>query len=659
MLPMKADFFICIYQYFPCHPRSIFLFFFLFIFSCSSLFAQKNLCPHQEVKKATKLLDEAKDVFKSKRDYKKTKELVDESIDADPEYVEAYYFLGTTAIKMKDDKTLEESYLKVAELCPDLDAEVFYQLGWLYFDTKKFDNAIKYLKKYLEFNKLKEEHAAKADLMIFRSRIYKKPVPFNPEIVKGVSTFNWEYLPYFSPDNDIAFFTRKYEAKDKGSLFATFVEKFMMAKKVNGQFEAGEPMPYPFNSKPTGNEGAATISIDNNHLYFTLNSGGNFDIYSSDFVNYKWTEIKNLGPNINDSRGWDSQPSVSPDGKTLYFASARDSDVVTNIDIYYSKRNESGEWSMAKKLSSKINTNGREKSPLIHPDNKTLYFSSDSLPGLGGFDIFICRKDSNGDWGTPVNIGYPINTDADEVGFVVSTDGKRAYFASDKLKGQGGYDIYSFDLYDEAQPGKVLFIKGELQDEDEKIPVAAKIELKNVRTNKSQDIDVDTLTGKYAAVVNFDDDYILTVKKKNYAFASEYFSSKDTSALKPMTVNLEIKKIETGAAYPLNDILFAINSSEVNDTIKIVLDNFSEFLLDNPKVKVAIHGYTDNIGSVSDNLVLSTNRAKTVYEYLSSRSIAKERLSYKGFGFANPAAPNTTREGRSQNRRTEFIITAK
>ena len=206
MMRIRTVFFIRIYHCFQRHPRSILFLFFFFLFPFSSLLAQKNPCPHQEVKKAAKLLDEAKDVFKSKPDYKKTRELVDEAIDADPEYVDAYYFLGTTAIKMKDDKTLEEAYLKVAELCPDLDAEVFYQLGWLYFDTKKFDNAIRHLNKYLEYDKTKEAHAAKADTMIFRSRIYKKPVPYNPEIIKGVSTYNWEYLPYFSPDNDIAFF---------------------------------------------------------------------------------------------------------------------------------------------------------------------------------------------------------------------------------------------------------------------------------------------------------------------------------------------------------------------------------------------------------------------------------------------------------------------
>ncbi|MBK5283992.1 MAG: PD40 domain-containing protein, partial [Bacteroidia bacterium] len=556
ILRIKADFFFRIYHGFPHHLRSIYFLhlFSLFFFSVSS--AQKNppvksdkICPHQEVKKAVKLLDDAKDVFKSKRDYKKTRELVNDAIDVDPEYVDAYYFLGTTAIKIKDDKSLEESYLKVAELCPDLDAEVFFQLGWLYYDTKKYDNAIKYLKKYLEFDKLKEAFAQKADTMIFRSKLYKKPVPFNPEIVKGISTYDWEYLPYFSPDNEIAFFTRKFEQKEKGALFPINVEKFMYAKKVNGEFEMGEPMPYPFNRRNNGNEGAAAISIDNNHLYFTLNVNGNFDIYSSDFVNNKWTEIKNMGPNVNDPNGWDAQPSISSDGKTLYFASARDSDEVSNIDIYYTQKNESGDWGRAKKLSSKINTHGKEKSPFIHPDNKTLYFSSDSLPGLGGFDIFVSRKDSTGAWGTPVNLGYPINTDADEVGFIVSTDGKKAYFGSNKLKGVGGYDIYSFDLYDEAQPGKVLFIKGELRDENKNILLAAKIELKNVRNNQTVDIDVDTVTGKYASVVNFDNDYILTVKKKGYAFASEYFSLNDTAVLKPMTVNLDIKKIELGAAY--------------------------------------------------------------------------------------------------------------
>src|SRR5204863_9015115 len=129
-----------------------------------------------------------------------------------------------------------------------------------------------------------------------------------------------------------------------------------------------------------------------------------------------WGEIKNMGPNVNDPKQWDSQPSVTADGKTLYFASARDS--LTGIDIYVTHKDENGNWSKAKKLPPPINTNGNEKSPFIHPDGKTLYFSSDSLqPNLGGYDIFMSKMDDNGRWSKPVNIGYPINTESDEVGY--------------------------------------------------------------------------------------------------------------------------------------------------------------------------------------------------------------------------------------------------
>lgn len=623
------------------------------------LYGQNKLCPHETDKKAEKLLEQAKETWKKTRDYEKVRELLDKAIDADPEYIDVYYFLGTCAIKKHDDKNLEIAFLKVAELCPDYDAEVFFQLGWLYFDTKKYKDAEKYLKKFLEFDKLKEDKAAKADTMLFRSKIYLHPVPYDPHPIQGLSTVDWEYLPYFSPDNELAFFTRKFELQEKGALFPIHVEKFMVAKRIDGAFEKGDPMPAPFNSRNTNNEGAAAISIDNTHLYFTLNDKGNFDIYTSDFINYKWTEIKNLGPNVNDPIGWDAQPSISSDGKTLYFASARDSEHVNNIDIYYTQKNASGDWSRAKKLSSKINTDGREKSPFIHPDNKTLYFSSDAHPGLGGFDIFYCRKDANGEWGDPVNIGYPINTEADEVGFFVSTDGKTASFASNQLKGMGGYDIYSFDLYPQARPEKVLFVKGELRDEDEKIPLAAKIELKNALSKEVIDVALDTITGKYASVVPFNSDYILTVQKKGYAFASEYFSAADTENVKPRTINIDVKKMEVGVSYPLNNILFATNSFEINDTIKIVLDNFGEFLKDNPKVKVAIYGHTDNVGDEVTNIQLSISRAKTVYDYLASTGISKERMNYKGFGLTSPVATNRTEQGRMLNRRTEFVIISK
>ncbi len=622
-------------------------------------FSQNVSCPKSENKKAVKAYQEAADLFKSHKDWDKARSLLESAIDEDPEFADAYLLQGKLAEKKKDDKTMEQSYLKVIELCPELDAEVYFQLGWMYFDLKKYKEAEKPLKKFLEFDKLNEAHAKKAEDMLAKAKLISHPVPFDPKPVKDISTADPEYLPYITPDNKFAFFTRRYDSQDKNSVTGTqSVEKFMIAQKVSGGvYDKGKPLPLPFNSRKSNNEGGASITINNQHLFFTVNINGNFDICTSDFVDGHWSEIRNLGPNVNDPKQWDSQPSISSDGKTLYFASSRDS--LTGTDIYKTTKDANGNWTKAVKLSSKINTNGNEKSPFIHPDNHTLYFSSDSLPGLGGYDIFMTKLDSADNWSTPVNLGYPINTDADEVGFFVSLDGKKGYFASNKLGGSGGYDIYSFDLYPGARPDTVFLVEGVVADENEKTPIPAKVEIKDVVTKKITRIEADSVTGKYAAVIKFDHDLMLTVKKEGYAFQSQYISNSDSAMRELMKVDLAIKKIELGEQYTLHDILFSTNSYSINDTIKAVLDNFSEFLKDNPKVKLQLEGFTDNVGAPSDNITLSNNRAKTVYDYLLDKNIQPSRLTYKGFGDAKPVASNSTEEGRAKNRRTVFVITAK
>lgn len=637
------------------HPCAI-VFFFLFL--SASVFAQER-CPKSENKKAVKLYQEAADRFKGRKDWDEARKLVEEAIDEDPEFADAYLLQGKLAEKKKDDKTMEQSYLKVIQLCPELDVDVYYQLGWMYFDLKKYKDAEKQLKKFLEFDKVNEEHAKKAESMLARANIIANPVPFDPKPVKDISSSDPEYLPYITPDNEYAFFTRQFQMQDKNSVTGTqSVEKFMMAQRVGeGIYDKGKPMPLPFNSRKTNNEGGASITIDNEHLFFTVNNGGNFDIYSSDLVKGQWTVPKSLGPNVNDSIQWDSQPSISSDGKTLYFASARNPE--TGIDIYKTTRDAKGNWTKAVPLSAAINTNGNEKSPFIHSDSHTLYFSSDSLPGLGGFDIFKIKLDSAGRWGKPVNLGYPINTESDEVGFFVSLDGKKGYFASNKL-GNTGYDIYSFELYPAARPDSVLLVKGVVKDEkDEGKPVSAKIEVKDVVTKKISHIDADSVTGKYAAVVKFEHDLMLTVKKDEYGFESQYISSRDSAIKAVLKADLTVKKIELGEQYTLHDILFSTNSYSINDTIEAVLDNFSEFLKENPKVKLRLEGYTDNVGASADNMILSNNRAKTVYDYLIQNGIESSRITYKGFGDTKPVASNSTEEGRARNRRTVFVITAK
>ncbi|MBL0070395.1 MAG: OmpA family protein [Bacteroidetes bacterium] len=254
------------------------------------------------------------------------------------------------------------------------------------------------------------------------------------------------------------------------------------------------------------------------------------------------------------------------------------------------------------------------------------------------------------------NLGYPINTESDEVGFFVSTDGRKGYFASNKLSGAGGYDIYSFDLPEDKRPEKVLFVKGQVRGDNDQIPLAAEIEMKNLTTSETIEVDYDSLTGNYASVVSFDADYIMTIKKEGHAYNSQYFGQEDSAINGVVTSDLELRKIAVGSAYKLNNIRFATNSSELNKASKNIISDFAGFLKENPRVNVAIHGHTDSAGDAAANMILSNDRAKSVYDFLIKSGITSSRLSYRGFGQTKPVVSNENEEGRSKNRRTEFVI---
>ncbi|MBL7928329.1 MAG: PD40 domain-containing protein [Bacteroidia bacterium] len=622
--------------------------------------SQKPLpCPPPASSKAKSLFEKAVSARKTGKKYEQVKELAFKAVEEDTAYADAWKLIGDMAYNMRDYKVMKEAYTKLIAACPDASPESHFRLGSYLYDTKKYAEFEKYLKSFLDFgSQAKEDQIKRAELLLVRAKLMANPVSFNPVVVKEISTSDPEYLAVISADNEQCFFTRRFEITSKSALTPISVEKFMTAKrKADGNFERGEPMPPPFNSRNSNNEGGPSVTIDNLVIYFTVNQGGNFDICYSEWKKDAWGPITNLGYEVNDPKQWDSQPSISSDGKTLYFASFRDSVTMTS-DIYVTRKTN-GKWSKAKPLSSMINTNGNEKTPFIHPDGKSLYFSSDSLPGMGGFDIFVSRMDDKGNWSKPVNLGYPINTEGDEVGFFVSTDGRTGYFASNTVITGKGYDIYSFDIPEQVKPEKVLMVTGTLMDEEKEVPKAAKIELKNITTNDITNLEYDTLTGRYASVVPFKDDYMLTVKKDNAAFASSYFSKEDSVNFAPVKVNFELKKIELGVSYTLPDILFATDSYELSLGSKRVIAEFKEFLDKNPKLHIAINGHTDNSGTAEKNLVLSQQRAKAVYNFLISLGISPSRLTSQGFGQSKPVDSNLTAEGRAKNRRTEFVITAK
>jgi outer membrane protein OmpA-like peptidoglycan-associated protein len=410
--------------------------------------------------------------------------------------------------------------------------------------------------------------------------------------------------------------------------------------------------------------GGVTFSLDNTQLYITvckLNKRGqnNCDIYYSEFIKGNWSELKSVGDGINTTDGWESQPTLSSDGKTLIFASARADS--KGMDLYMSKKNEVGSWGMAENLGSPINTEGNDKSPFLHSDSKTLYFSSDGHVGLGGYDIFYSKSGDSDKFLKPTNIGYPINSNKDDVGFFVSTDGKFGYFSSNQLKekGLGGYDIFSFELYKEARPDKIIFLKGTLTNEDKTKPLNAFIEIKSVDSKKVTKINVDTASGNFIGVhtIKENEDVVVTVKQEGKAFTSQYISYKEETAGKPLKMDLESKKIEANKAFTINNIQYKSNSAELTNGSKAILEEFVSFLKDNASINIEIRGHTDNIGNPIANMALSTDRAFTVFDFLSKSNIEKGRISFKGYGDTKPIKENTTEQGRMANRRTEFFIT--
>jgi len=674
----------------------ILLLFFFFILL--DVFADKDECVKIRNKEAISLYNEAIQRLQTKKEEQKkiAYSLLKKATEIEPQYAAAYYALAginyETALNAMSDvgayryyknylKYAEEYFLKVVEYCsPHDNYRSYYYLGNIYDILKDRARCRKYYRLFAENCETGMPELSDAIESVKRLDRYfelvNDPVPFNPKSLGGVSTKDDEFLPLISPDGELIFFTHKYYSKSKDELVKEqYVEEFTMSRRetssVVERFGPGERMPAPFNEDKEINQGGVSITIDNNHLYITVcafeglydNNNmqyKNCDIYTTDYVEGGWTPLRRLGNNINGSMTWEGQPSITADGKILYFASFRDGGY-GGIDIYRCKKDDNGEWGKAENLGPTINTAGDDKSPFMHSDSQTLYFASDGRYGVGGFDIYYSKLDNDGKWAEVKNIGFPINTPNDDLSFIVSTDGKKAYFASDALNSVGGLDIFSFDLYKEARPEKVLFLKGELKDDEGEVLQDAKVEMKSVKTSRVTEGMVDKVTGKYAIAVPVEDneDFIMTVRKPDYAFTSLYIKPDEEKFEKPVKADFEVKPIEVGKVVKINDIYFAFNSSDLDKASLVVLDNFMEFLEENPKVRFAIQGHTDNVGNDDFNLTLSHTRAKSVYDYLLLMGIDAVRMTYQGFGETKPVATNDTDAGRALNRRTEFVILEK
>ncbi|MBL4624738.1 MAG: OmpA family protein [Flavobacteriales bacterium] len=675
----------------------VFLFFTGLLLFCTLIGkSQEDLCQTITDKKVLKYYKEGTDKKKNKKDVRMG--FLKKTLDLDPYFVAANCRFGrdlarTLNYEKASLDPCEKYFQIVVDSCPEYHSDPYYYLGIIAYENKEYVKATKHYKKFMNFQSDNDDafahdydrkyEQAKSDYKWARFYAFHqdKEVPYDPVIVEGPSMKYDEYLPLISPDDERMYITQRLKIEQQGPRDRLYdrddilqTELFVFSRRgEGGGFQKPELMPKPFNMDPEANYGGASISIDNKHIFFTVCSEGkmgytNCDIFQTDYVfgynditdveEWHWTELERLGPNINTEDGWESQPTVSADGKMLYFASYRKDS--RGIDIYSSKKQEDGTWGMAENLGEPINTEYNDKSPFMHTDSETLYFSSDGQMGFGKYDVFFARKDDEGNWLEPMNIGSPINNEGDQHGFVVSTDGKTVYFGSNlfKERGKGGYDIVSFELYEAARPEKVIFLKGNVKDEHGKVIKDAKIEMKNVATNKITSFDIDTVDGSYAAVVTLkkDQDVIVSVKAQDKVFNSHYFKAEDTIVDTFKELEIELEHIHPGKPFTLYDIYFDHASASLTTPSKSMLDEFAKYLKEHPNLVIAIYGHTDNNGESESNMHLSTDRAFSVMSYLQDDGIKKDRMSFKGYGETKPIAPNNSVANRAKNRRTEFVI---
>lgn len=670
-----------------------------------SLFLSSNVLSQEEEegcgmsmnKKANKAYANAID--KKKYSFKERMHYFREAVELDPDFYLAMWEKSFAQIKMSRSKNMPfqntESTLKtVVENCPNIHSAAYFFLGEINMNKGEFEEAANYYKQFIDFDsedskkfeRRYEEQIETATnnykLAQFLAYQYANPLPFNPKKVVPLSQEDSdEYLPAISPDNEVMLYTRKVEVKknERDGIGATSdriveIERFSMSNLLNGEFEKGQAFGPPFNMDHRANYGGAAITINNREIYYTecspLQGKMNCDIFYSKYEyssidgkgepTWHWTKPKSLGPNINTDQGWEAQPTISKDGQWLMYAVFREG--TRGIDIFQSQRQPNGTWGVGESMGEPINTSGHEKSPFFHSDDKTLYFASkNGHMGMGGYDVFVSRFE-DGEWTVPLNLGYPLNTPQDEHGYVVSLDGKTAYFGSSSPFNSGGkgksIDLYRVELPKKIRPEKVMMVKGTVKTSSGEVPQDATVELRNTKTQEVESVKVDTRNGTYAAIVNVEDsaDYMLTAKGTDVAFNNKLVKAPKEDEPVKAKVHVEVEESKMGQHITIENIHFRTNSADINAESKASLDALIAYMKEHPEFKISVEGHTDNVGDSKANLALSTDRAYSVMAYVQENGISSKRLKFKGWGSAKPVASNKTADGRAQNRRIEIVV---
>jgi outer membrane protein OmpA-like peptidoglycan-associated protein/tetratricopeptide (TPR) repeat protein len=579
---------------------------------------------------------------------------------------------------------------KAKELNPNTDPFIYFLLGQTEQLQGNFDEAIENYKKYEELGKSKYVEEYKKLISKYKSECKSGKILVADKKrvwVDNVAEINSpedDFAPSLSIDGEVLMFNSKrknnHQPNELGEYDSEIYTSTFNGTKWSEPKNVGAPLNTP------QDDAASNLSYDGQRLLlWKKENDGSTVVYESKLKGLSWSEPYPKMSYIVNKEQNTTYACYEPLDIKIYYITDKRGD--RNIDFSGLMAQYENKWGKGQSASHTINTKFHEESVYIHPDGRTMYFSSQGHNSMGGTDIFVVRKNDLEQWGVPENLGYPINTPYDDMFFAATANGKYAYIASNRPGGKGGMDIYKvtfwgpdkqFDIATEdyllasiAKPIKdnsiakkveveknsLTVFKGTVIDAITRKPIEAELEIiDNTKGESISTFTSNSATGKFLLSLPAGKNYGITVKKEGYLFHSENFNIPDLSDFNMIDKQVELNNIKIGSKIALRNVFFATGKSTITSDSYPELDRLVKLMNDVPKLRVEISGHTDNQGSDQLNTKLSQERAQAVMDYLIGKGINKSRLEAMGYGPNRPMDTNETAEGRQNNRRTELEI---
>lgn len=616
--------------------------------------AQQYHTQQQTSRKALKSFESAESAFHA-GDYFKSILLLQKSVEADPVFIEAWLMLADAAKELDSITLAVKAYEHAYELSTDFFPALGYVLSKVYVTNNQYDKALNMLENFLNRKDISTPYLEKASLLreiaLFRKEAYTNSMEIELlSLGEQINTIGDEYVNALRLDGKQLLFTRRQEiANDKPQLEQLMLSKWQKESWTDAV--AFKPASWPYSQQI----GAVAFSADGKSIVFAAcgwpDGKGSCDLYLSTKNSHGWSIPKNL-VEVN-SAYWDSQPALSVDGKSLIFASNRPGGV-GGSDLWISHL-QNGKWDEPQNMGKILNSAENEMAPFWHFDAKTLYFSSDGHPGMGGMDLFLSRKDAAGLWQKPVNMGFPINQETDQINLVIDAAGTTAMISA-KADSTDHYDIFSFELPLLLQPEPVSYVELLVTDIETAQPLKADVTVSDpVLANELISMQTDE-NGLAFVVLPARKLLALQVNADHYLYYEKSFRPENGTELKPVLQKVELEPIKTGKTIVLENVLFELNKAVLLPEALAGLKNLETFLKRNPELRISLEGHTDSTGEENFNRKLSLDRAQAVADFLIANGIDAERLLVQGFGSDNPLSSNEDETGRARNRRVEMRI---